>query len=162
SFISSSFKSSDEMYKNDTADDAVGETPVQKPASKNEQALKNVLDKMMDQEKEALEQSDNIRKKFEAQCNGELLQGKATKASCTNSFNTVSTPFNAPNAPRTSNDAGPSFVSLSGSFPLNVNDLPDDPLMPDLEDTAEVQNTDIFCSAFDDEDLNTYNSHCGN
>ncbi|GJW76943.1 putative ribonuclease H-like domain-containing protein [Tanacetum coccineum] len=53
SSISSSYKSSDEMYKNDTADDAAGETPVQKPASENEQALKNVLDKMIDQEKEA-------------------------------------------------------------------------------------------------------------
>ncbi|GJT72397.1 ribonuclease H-like domain-containing protein [Tanacetum coccineum] len=48
SSISSSYKSSDETYKNDTADDAAGETPVQKPASENEQALKNVLDKMMD------------------------------------------------------------------------------------------------------------------
>ncbi|GJW14444.1 retrovirus-related pol polyprotein from transposon TNT 1-94, partial [Tanacetum coccineum] len=52
------YKSSDETYKNDTADDAAGETPVQKPASENEQALKNVLNKMMDQEKEATEQSD--------------------------------------------------------------------------------------------------------
>ncbi|GJX53341.1 putative ribonuclease H-like domain-containing protein [Tanacetum coccineum] len=51
-----------------------------------------------------------------------------------------------------------SSVSLGGSFPLNVNDLPDDNLMPDLEDTAEVQNTGIFGSAFDDEDLDTYNS----
>ncbi|GJY53373.1 putative ribonuclease H-like domain-containing protein [Tanacetum coccineum] len=152
------YKSSDETYKNDTADDAAGETPVQKPASENEQALKNVLDKMMDQEKEATEQSDAVRKEFEAQCNRELLQGKATKASSTNSFNTVSTPVNAASAPRTSNDVGPSFVSLGGSFPLNVNDLPDDPLMPDLEDTAEVQNTSIFGSAFDDEDLDTYNS----
>ncbi|GJX97726.1 putative ribonuclease H-like domain-containing protein [Tanacetum coccineum] len=50
SSISSSYKSSDE---NDTADDSAGESPVQKPASENEQALKNVLDKMMDQEKEA-------------------------------------------------------------------------------------------------------------
>ncbi|GJT64444.1 ribonuclease H-like domain-containing protein [Tanacetum coccineum] len=158
SSISSSYKSSDETYKNDTADDAAGETPVQKPASKNEQALKNVLDKMMDQEKEASEQSDAVRKEFEAQCNRELLQGKATKASSTNSFNTVSTPVNAASAPRTSNDAGPSFVPLGGSFPLNVNDLPDDPLMPDLEDTAKVQNTGIFGSAFDDEDLDTYNS----
>ncbi|GKB05604.1 retrovirus-related pol polyprotein from transposon TNT 1-94 [Tanacetum coccineum] len=40
----------------------------------------------------------------------------------------------------------------------DVNDFPDDPLMPDLEDTAEVQNTGIFGSAFDDEDLDTYNS----
>ncbi|GJV28315.1 putative ribonuclease H-like domain-containing protein [Tanacetum coccineum] len=30
--------------------------------------------------------------------------------------------------------------------------------MPDLEDTVEVQNTGIFGSAFDDEDLDTYNS----
>ncbi|GKE01457.1 putative ribonuclease H-like domain-containing protein, partial [Tanacetum coccineum] len=29
--------------------------------------------------------------------------------------------------------------------------------MPDLEDTAEVPNTSIFGSAFDDEDLDTYN-----
>ncbi|GKB89615.1 hypothetical protein Tco_0961887, partial [Tanacetum coccineum] len=98
----------------DTADDAAGETPVQKPASENKQALKNVLDKMIDQEKEASEQSDAVRKEFEAQYNMELLQGKATKAY--------------------------------------------DPLMPDLEDTAEVQNTGIYGSAFDDEDLDTHNS----
>ncbi|GJV61198.1 putative ribonuclease H-like domain-containing protein [Tanacetum coccineum] len=159
SSISSSYKSSDEKYKNDTADDAAGETPVQKQASKNEQALKNVLDKMMDQEKEATEQSDAVRKEFEAHCNMKLLQGKATKANNTNNFNTVSTPVNAASAPRTSNDAGPSFVPLGGSFPLDVNNFPDDPLMLDLEDTAEVQNTGIFGSAYDDnDDLNTYNS----
>ncbi|GKD86647.1 putative ribonuclease H-like domain-containing protein, partial [Tanacetum coccineum] len=132
------YKSSNESYKNDTADDVAGETPVQKPASENKQALKNVLDKMMDQEKEATEQSDAVRKEFEAQCNMELLQGKATKANITNSFNTVSTPVNAASAPRTSNDARPSFVPLGGSFPLNVNDFPDDPLMLDLEDTVEA------------------------
>ncbi|GKA02898.1 putative ribonuclease H-like domain-containing protein [Tanacetum coccineum] len=158
SSIPSSYKSSDEKYKNDIVNDAAGESPVQKPASENEQALKNVLDKMMDQEKEATEQSDAVRKEFEAQCNKELLQGKSTRASNTNSFNTVSTLVNAASAPRTSNDAGPSFVPLGGSFPLDVNDLPDDPLMPDLEDTAEVQNTDIFGSAYDDDDLDSYNS----
>ncbi|GKC80088.1 putative ribonuclease H-like domain-containing protein, partial [Tanacetum coccineum] len=126
----------DEKYKNDTADDAASETPAQKPAK----------------------QSDAIRKEFEAQCNRELLQGKATRASITNSFNTVSTPVNAASTPRTSNDARPSFVPLGGSFPLDVNDLPDDPLMPDLEDTVEVQNTGIFGSAYDDDDLDTYNS----
>ncbi|GJT40068.1 putative ribonuclease H-like domain-containing protein [Tanacetum coccineum] len=113
---------------------------------------------MMDQEKEATEQSDDVRKEFEAQCNRELLQGKATKANNTNNFNTVSTSVNAASAPRTSNDVGPSFVPLGGSFPLNINDLLDDPLMPDLEDTTEVQNTGLFGSAFDDEDLDTYNS----
>ncbi|GJZ46396.1 hypothetical protein Tco_0593992 [Tanacetum coccineum] len=137
--------------ENDTADDSAGESPVQKPASENEQALKNVLDKMMDQEKEATKQSDAVRKEFEAQCNRQNLSGKATKASSTNSFNTVSTPVNAASASRTYNDVGSSFVPLGGSFP-------DDPLMPDLEDTAEVQNTGIFGSAYDDEDLDTYNS----
>ncbi|GJT22890.1 hypothetical protein Tco_0892827 [Tanacetum coccineum] len=151
--------SSDEKYKNDTADDAAGVTPIQKPASENEQALKNVLDKIMDQEKEATKQSDVVRKEFEAQCNKELLQGKATRASSTNSFNTVRTPVNAASAPRTFNDARPSFVPLGGSFPLDVNDPPDDPLMPDLEDTAEVQHTGIFGSAYDDDDdLDTCNS----
>ncbi|GKE68322.1 putative ribonuclease H-like domain-containing protein, partial [Tanacetum coccineum] len=58
SSISSSYKSSDETYKNDTVDDVA--------------------------EKEASEQSDAVRKEFEAQCNRELLQGKATKASITN------------------------------------------------------------------------------
>ncbi|GJV03368.1 retrovirus-related pol polyprotein from transposon TNT 1-94 [Tanacetum coccineum] len=94
-----------------------------------------------------------VSKMFKAQCNRELLQGKATKASNINSFNTVSTPVNAASAPKTSNDAGPSFIPLGGYFPLNVNDLPDDPLMPDLEDTAEVQNTGIFGSAYDNDDL---------
>ncbi|GKA18886.1 putative ribonuclease H-like domain-containing protein [Tanacetum coccineum] len=107
--------------------------------------------------KEATEQSDAVRKEFEAQCNRELLQGKATGASSTNSFNIVSTPVNAASTPRTSSDAGPSFIPLSGSFPLNVNDFLDDPLMPDLEDIAEVQNTGIFGSAYDD-DLDTCNS----
>ncbi|GJY83291.1 hypothetical protein Tco_0496667 [Tanacetum coccineum] len=36
--------------------------------SEYDQALKNVLDKMMDQEKEATEQSDAVRKEFEAHC----------------------------------------------------------------------------------------------
>ncbi|GJW56833.1 retrovirus-related pol polyprotein from transposon TNT 1-94 [Tanacetum coccineum] len=64
---------------------------------------------------------------------------------------------NAASAPRTSSDVGPSFVPLGGSFPLNVNDFLDDPLMPDLEDTAKVQNIGIFgCAYDDDDDLDTY------
>ncbi|GJS26485.1 hypothetical protein Tco_0487105 [Tanacetum coccineum] len=75
SSISSSYKSSDETYKNDTADDAAGETPVQKPASENEQTLKNVLDKMMDQKKEDKEKSDAVRKEFEAHEQTNIFQG---------------------------------------------------------------------------------------
>ncbi|GJT56862.1 putative ribonuclease H-like domain-containing protein [Tanacetum coccineum] len=40
------------------------------------------------------------------------LSGKATKASITNSFNTVSTPVNVASAPRTSNDAGKTHQSV--------------------------------------------------
>ncbi|GJQ90629.1 putative ribonuclease H-like domain-containing protein [Tanacetum coccineum] len=63
----------------------------------------------------------------------------------------TNTPVNVASALRTYNDAGSSFVPLGGSFP-------DDPLMPNLEDTAKIQNTGIFGSAYDDEDLDTYNS----
>ncbi|GJS69707.1 putative ribonuclease H-like domain-containing protein [Tanacetum coccineum] len=69
--------------------------------------------------------------------------GKATKASSTDSFNIVSTQVNAASASRTYNDAGPLFVPLGGSFP-------DDPLMPDLEDTAEQEPTKI-AQALDDQ-----------
>ncbi|GJR50862.1 hypothetical protein Tco_1401383 [Tanacetum coccineum] len=107
SSISSSNKCSDEIDEDDTA----SENPVQKPATKDQQTLKNILDKMMDQEKEAKEKLDTVRK---------------------------DTQVNAASAPRTSNDVGPSFVPLGGFFSLDVNDLLDDPLMPDLEDTDEV------------------------
>ncbi|GKB60686.1 putative ribonuclease H-like domain-containing protein, partial [Tanacetum coccineum] len=69
SSISSNNKSSDEIDGDDTADDPAGEKPVQKPVSKNQQTLKNVLDKMMDQEKEAKDKLDTVRKEFKAQCN---------------------------------------------------------------------------------------------
>ncbi|GJW92683.1 hypothetical protein Tco_0170236 [Tanacetum coccineum] len=54
------------------------EVTVQEPANEYDQALKNVLDKMMDQEKEATEQSDVVRKEFEAQC-VERISKKRTK-----------------------------------------------------------------------------------
>ncbi|GJU28796.1 putative ribonuclease H-like domain-containing protein, partial [Tanacetum coccineum] len=58
SSISSSYKSSDDKAKDYTVDDDACRKTVQEPASEYDQALKNVLDKMMDQEKEATEQSD--------------------------------------------------------------------------------------------------------
>ncbi|GKB11715.1 retrovirus-related pol polyprotein from transposon TNT 1-94 [Tanacetum coccineum] len=133
SSISSSYKSSDETYKNDTTDDATDETPVQKPASKNEQALKN--------------------------CD---TQEKITSAGSTNSFNTVSTPVNIASASRTFSLVGPSsgalFVPFGGSFFIDVANLPHDPLIPELEDTVEIQSTGIFSNAYDDHDLETLNT----
>ncbi|GJW69942.1 ribonuclease H-like domain-containing protein [Tanacetum coccineum] len=142
SSISLSYKSLDDKVEDDTVDDDACKKTIQEPASEYDQALKNVLDKMMDQEKEATEQSDAVRKEFEAQCDSQLLQEKITRASSTNSFNTVSTPVNTASASRTFSPVGPSsgplFVPFGGSFPIDVANLPHDPLMPELEDTAEI------------------------
>ncbi|GJV60862.1 putative ribonuclease H-like domain-containing protein [Tanacetum coccineum] len=56
------------------------------------------------------------------------------------------------------NAAGSSCDNLGGSIPVNAAtlpnaDLPTDPLMPDLEDTANLLNTGIFSGAYDDEDV---------
>ncbi|GJY78397.1 putative ribonuclease H-like domain-containing protein [Tanacetum coccineum] len=127
-----------------------------------DQALKNVLDKMTDQEKDATEQSNAVRKEFEAEYDSQLLQEKITRASSTNSFNTVSTPVNTASASRTFShvgpSSGPSFVPFGGSFLIDVANLPHDPLIPELEDTAEIRSTGIFGNAYDDHDLETLNN----
>ncbi|GJT27342.1 putative ribonuclease H-like domain-containing protein [Tanacetum coccineum] len=43
-------------------------------------------------------------------------------------------------------------VSVAGQIFNNADDLPTDPLMPDLEDTPDLLNTGIFSGAYDDED----------
>ncbi|GKD51385.1 uncharacterized mitochondrial protein-like protein, partial [Tanacetum coccineum] len=42
-------------------------------------------------------------------------------------------------------------VSATGQSFINADDLPTDPLMPDLEDTTNLLNTGIFSGAYDDE-----------
>ncbi|GKE64767.1 hypothetical protein Tco_1518928, partial [Tanacetum coccineum] len=130
------YKSSDDKAEDDTIDD--------------------------DAYKEATKQSDVVRKEFEAQCDTHLLQEKITRASSTNSFNTVSTPVNTASASKTFSPIGPSsrpsFVPFGVSFPIDVANLPHDPLMPELEDTAEIQSTGIFGNACDDHDLETLNT----
>nr|GEX42952.1 uncharacterized mitochondrial protein AtMg00810-like [Tanacetum cinerariifolium] len=138
SSISSSYKSSNDKAKDNTAYDAAGKEKVQEPVSEYDQALKNVLDRMMNKEKEATEQSDDVRKEFQAQCNSQLLQEKVTRSSSTNSITTGSTPVNTTSASRT-------FIH------------PHDPLMPELEDTVKIQTTGIFGNAYDEDDLETNN-----
>ncbi|GKB56891.1 hypothetical protein Tco_0913077 [Tanacetum coccineum] len=139
SSISSSYKSSDDKAKDDTVNDDACKKTIQEPISEYDQALKNVLFKMMDQEKDAIEQSDAVRKEFKAY-----------------------TPVNTASASRTFSHVGPlsrpSFVPFSGSFPIDVANLPHDPLMPKLEDTAKIQSTGIFDNAYDDHDLETLNT----
>ncbi|GJY90088.1 putative ribonuclease H-like domain-containing protein [Tanacetum coccineum] len=129
SSISSSYKSSDDKAEDYTIDDDACKKTVQEPASEYDQALKNVFDKMMDQEKEAIEQSDVL-----------------ITTSASRTFSPVRP------------SSGPSFVPFGGSFPIDVSNLPHDPLMPELEDTAEIQSTGIFGNAYDDHDLETLNT----
>ncbi|GKB57850.1 hypothetical protein Tco_0914036, partial [Tanacetum coccineum] len=155
SSISPNYKSSDDKAEDDTVDDDACKKTIQETASEYDQALKNVLDKMMDQEKEDKEQSD-------AQCDSQLLHEKITRASSTNSFNTVSTPVNTTSASKTFSPVRPSsrlsFVPFGGSLPIDVANLPHDPLMPKLEDTVKIQSIGIFGNAYDDHDLETLNT----
>ncbi|GKF64402.1 hypothetical protein Tco_0187850, partial [Tanacetum coccineum] len=43
-------------------------------------------------------------------------------------------------------------VSTARESCTNVDDIPTDPLIPDLEDTIDLLNTGIFSGAYDDED----------
>ncbi|GJY57627.1 putative ribonuclease H-like domain-containing protein [Tanacetum coccineum] len=139
SSISSNYKSLTNKAEDDTVDDDACKKTVQEPATEYDQALKNVLDKMMDQEKEATVQSDAVKKEFKAY-----------------------TPVNTASASRTFSPIGPSsepsFVPFGGSFPIDVANLPHDPLMPELEDTAEIRSIGVFGNAYDDHDLETLNT----
>nr|GEY68790.1 hypothetical protein [Tanacetum cinerariifolium] len=51
--------------------------------------------------------------------------------------------------------AGSTYVNLGGSIPINAATLPNanlptDPLMPNLNDTANIQDTITFSGAYDD------------
>ncbi|GJZ97273.1 uncharacterized mitochondrial protein-like protein [Tanacetum coccineum] len=72
---------------------------------------------------------------FRAELDNLLVQQKQGFANNTNRVSIVS----------------PSVSAVGESF-TNADDLPTDPLMPDLEDTADLLNTSIFSGAYDDED----------
>ncbi|GJU38445.1 putative ribonuclease H-like domain-containing protein, partial [Tanacetum coccineum] len=68
-----------------------------------------------------------------------LVQQKEGYANRTNRVSTVS-PSVSPS------------VSAAGKGFNNADDLPTDPIMPDLEDTTDLLNTGIFSGAYDDDD----------
>ncbi|GJV80940.1 putative ribonuclease H-like domain-containing protein [Tanacetum coccineum] len=72
---------------------------------------------------------------FRAELDNLLVQQKEGYATSTNRVATVS----------------PSVSAVRQSFD-NPDDLPTDPLMPNLEDTTDLLNTGIFSGAYDDED----------
>ncbi|GJS75262.1 putative ribonuclease H-like domain-containing protein [Tanacetum coccineum] len=73
---------------------------------------------------------------FKAELDNLLVQQKEGYANSTNRVSTVS----------------PSVSAAGHSFE-NADDLPTDPLMHDLEDTANLLNSGIFSGAYDDEDV---------
>ncbi|GJT10688.1 putative ribonuclease H-like domain-containing protein [Tanacetum coccineum] len=72
----------------------------------------------------------------EAELDKLLVQQKEGYANSTNRVSTVSP-----------------YVSAAGQSFVNADDLPTNPLMPDLEDTTDLLNTGIFSGAYDDEDV---------
>ncbi|GJT03138.1 hypothetical protein Tco_0824307 [Tanacetum coccineum] len=73
---------------------------------------------------------------FKATLDNLLVQQKEGYSNSTNRDSTVS----------------PSVSTAEQSF-TNADDLPTDPIMPDLEDTANLLNTVIFSGAYDNEDV---------
>ncbi|GJR48815.1 putative ribonuclease H-like domain-containing protein [Tanacetum coccineum] len=157
---SSYVPSSSEEDMSSPNDDAASKKVEEEPANKEDQTLKDAVNKIMNPEKEATEHSYDVKNQFEAECNKHLFQGLDTRTSSTNSFNTVNTLVNTASASRTFYPVGPSsgppLISFDGSLPIDVHEYPDTPLMPNLDDTAEPQGTSIFDNAYDDDDF--YNS----
>ncbi|GKE23332.1 hypothetical protein Tco_1434844, partial [Tanacetum coccineum] len=134
--------------------DDAGKKVEQEPANVEDHTLKDAVNNMLNQEKMATKHSDDARSQFEEECDAQLFKGMRTRTSSINSFNTVRTPLNTASALRTSYPAGtlsePQLMPIDGSFLIDINDYLDDPLMPELEDTAEIHSTGIFGSAYDD------------
>ncbi|GJT76292.1 hypothetical protein Tco_1043017, partial [Tanacetum coccineum] len=85
--------------------------------------------------------------------------GEAINTDRTNRLNTISSPFNTVNSPL--NTVGSTVNTVSSSFTTmdpgrakeqrNEYESFFDPLILDLEDTSDLQDTGIFGSAYDDE-----------
>ncbi|GJZ31255.1 putative ribonuclease H-like domain-containing protein [Tanacetum coccineum] len=119
----------DEGFCYAVADDA-GKKTTEEPANKGERN---------GQEKEggaSNKEGDQNVQDLRAELDKLLVQQKEGYANSTNRVSTVSPSVSA---------AGQSFI--------NADDLPTDPLMPDLEDTTDLLNTGIFSGAYDDEDV---------
>ncbi|GJS27760.1 hypothetical protein Tco_0488380 [Tanacetum coccineum] len=120
---------SPQSSKDAVADDA-GKKTNEEPANKGERN---------GQEKEggaSNKEDDQNVQDFRVTLDNLLVQQKKGYANSTNRDSTVS----------------PSVSTARQSF-TNADDLPTDPLMPDLEDTADLLNTGIFSGAYDDEDV---------
>ncbi|GKC59093.1 putative ribonuclease H-like domain-containing protein [Tanacetum coccineum] len=111
------------------ADDA-GKKTNEKPANEGERNGQQKEGRASNKE------DDQNVQDFRVALDNLLVQQKESYANSTNRDSTVSL----------------SVSAVRQSF-TNVDDLPTDPRMPDLEDTANLLNTGIFSGAYDDEDM---------
>ncbi|GKF74544.1 hypothetical protein Tco_0220876, partial [Tanacetum coccineum] len=110
-----------------------------KEGNQNMQDFRAELDNLLNgQEKEggaSNKEGNQNMQDFRAELDNLLVQQKEGYATITNRVSTIS----------------PSVSAARQNFD-NADDLPTDPLMPDLEDIADLLNTGIFSGAYDDED----------
>ncbi|GJU57366.1 putative ribonuclease H-like domain-containing protein [Tanacetum coccineum] len=112
----------------DPVADDVGKKITEEPANEGERNGQEKEGETLNRE------GDQHVQDLRAELDKFLVQQKEDYANSTNRVSTVSPSVSA---------AGQSFV----------NDLPTDPLMPDLEETTNLLNTGIFSGAYDDEDV---------
>nr|GEY23790.1 hypothetical protein [Tanacetum cinerariifolium] len=132
SSISSTFKSSDDKAEDDKTKDDTGSKTVKEPVNQEDQAYKDELDRLISPEKEASDVTDALRK---------------------------DNPVNAASTSGTFSAGRPTSPHPDAFIPSNtlLHVDQDDSQIPDLEDTAKLQSTGIFNSAYDD-DLDIFTS----
>ncbi|GKA48438.1 hypothetical protein Tco_0741396, partial [Tanacetum coccineum] len=120
-----------------------------------EQVFMDELERLKRQEKEANEEAEALRKKFEQETENLVIQAGAAKASSTNIFSTVSTPAKA----SSTNLVNTVSIPVSTANPHEglslfdtTNPEEDDSEIPPLEDIYQNSNDGIFTtSSYDDE-----------
>nr|GEY16956.1 ribonuclease H-like domain, reverse transcriptase, RNA-dependent DNA polymerase [Tanacetum cinerariifolium] len=148
--------SSDDKAKDDKTKHDIGSKTIKELVNKEDQAYKDEHDRLTSQEKEASDAVDALRKESEQGC---IDQRGTTKAGSTNLVNTVSNPVNAASTSGTFSTGGPSSPHPDAFIPAHTLLLvdQDDSQIPNLEDTAKLQSSGIFNSAYDD-DLDIFTS----
>ncbi|GJT98572.1 ribonuclease H-like domain-containing protein [Tanacetum coccineum] len=120
-----------------------------------EQVFMDELERLKRQEKEANEEAEALRKKFEQETENLVLKEGAAQASSTNIFSTVSTPTKASSTNLVNTVSIPvstasPYEGLSLSDPTNPEE--DDSEIPPLEDIYQNSTDGIFTtSSYDDE-----------
>nr|GEY18665.1 hypothetical protein [Tanacetum cinerariifolium] len=124
----------DDKAVDDKPKDDTGSKTVEKPINKEDHAYRDELDRLMNQEKEASDAADTLRKEFEQGC---MDQRGATKAGITNSFNNVSYLVNAAKAD-SNNMESSTVVSLIPTHRVHI-DHPKDQILEDPKSAIQIR-----------------------